>query len=90
MRLNEAGVKSPMRSRARRRPPPRVPADLRAALARSQKARATYAALSPSGKRDYVEWITGAKRAETRARRLARSVAMLARGKPHTWQYSKR
>ncbi|MBS0374318.1 MAG: YdeI/OmpD-associated family protein [Proteobacteria bacterium] len=67
-------------ARPPRRPPPRLPADLGRALAARPAARATYRALPPSGRREYVEWLTGAKRAETRARRLARAVSRLAAG----------
>ena len=41
-----------------RKPPARVPADLKRALDANRKAKATFAALSPTGRRDYVEWIT--------------------------------
>jgi len=37
--------------------------------------------LSPTHQRDYVVWIHTAKRAETRARRIAESIALLAAGK---------
>jgi hypothetical protein len=87
-RLNEAGVPSPTRSKPARRSPPRAPADLRAALAGNAKARATFAALPPSGRRDYVEWLLEAKRAGTRARRLAQAVAWLAAGKARNWRYA--
>ena len=86
-RLNAAGVKSPIRLRKRRRGPPRVPADLRAALARNARARATFLALPPSGRREYTDWLAAAKRAETRARRLAQTMAWLSAGKPRNWQY---
>lgn len=58
-----------------------VPADLAWALARSAKARATFDKIQPSHKRRYVQWIGEAKRPETRARRVAQAVKMLAAGK---------
>ena len=48
--------------------------------ARVHKARATFDAMSTSNKRWHVDQVTGAKTDETRARRIARFVAMLARG----------
>jgi len=90
MQLNEAGVKSPTRARATRPARVTVPRDLAAALARNRAARATFDGLSPSGRREYVEWITDAKRDETRRRRLETAVEWLAGGKPRNWQYLRR
>jgi hypothetical protein len=87
LRLNAAGPQLPARGKRARRPAPRVPADLRAALAPNAKARATFTGLSPSGRREYVEWLTGAKRAETRTRRLEQAIVWLAAGKSRNWRY---
>ena len=85
-RLNEAGPRTTPRKRSPR-PAPRTPPDLRAALAGNARARATFAALPPSGRREYVEWLSDAKRVETRARRLQQTVAWLAAGKARNWRY---
>jgi len=37
-----------------------------------------------------VDWITSAKREETRAQRLATTVAWLAEGKSLMWKYGRR
>lgn len=81
-RLNDAGVKEPLRAAPRRKPPLPMPADVRAALARNAKARAAFASLPPSHQRAYLEWITEAKRPATRARRLAASLTQLTAGQP--------
>ena len=57
------------------------PADLKKALTGGAKAKAGFEALSPSNRKLYVEWITGAKRAETRAARIEKALPMLAAGK---------
>jgi uncharacterized protein YdeI (YjbR/CyaY-like superfamily) len=67
-----------------------LPADLKAALGRNRKARATFEALPPSHRREYVAWITEAKREETRRRRLDQAIAWLAEGKSRNWRYEKR
>ncbi|MFF1574399.1 YdeI/OmpD-associated family protein [Leifsonia sp. NPDC058292] len=54
-----------------------VPDDLRAALAASPAAEAAFAALNYSNKRRLVLAIEGAKAAETRQRRVAKTVADL-------------
>lgn len=76
--------------RPKPQPKPRkldVPPDLLAALRKNKKALATFEAFAPSHKRDYVEWITSAKRDETRARRLATAIEWMAEGKKHNWKY---
>ena len=87
-RLNEDGVKPAARAR-KPRPEAKVPDDLVAALARNRKARATFEQFSPSQQREYVEWIVGAKREETRERRLATTLEWLAEGKSMNWKYQK-
>ena len=87
--LNEAGVPSPMRTKAVRRAPPRAPDYLKVALAGNAKARKFFATLSPSGKREYIEWLAEAKRPETRAERLKTTVEWLADGKSRNWKYGR-
>lgn len=87
--LNEAGTKLPTRTRdGKPKPPVEVPDDLAAALARNRKARATFDAFSASHRREYVEWISEAKREETRAKRLATTLEWLAEGKSRNWKYT--
>ncbi len=58
-----------------------VPEDFAAALAAKPAAEEFFASLSYSNQSWHVLQITGAKQAETRARRIANSVAKLAQGK---------
>jgi len=61
---------------------PEVPADLRKALAAADpKARALWSDITPNARRDWIHWITSAKQAETRARRIKNACSMLAGGK---------
>lgn len=62
-------------------PEPRVPADLRKALAAAPKARALWSDITPIARRDWIHWITSAKRLETRTRRIDNACDMLAAGK---------
>jgi hypothetical protein len=59
-----------------------VPEDLALALAAEPAAQATWDKLAPSHRKAHVDAVLGAKAAETRARRIAKSVEMLACGKP--------
>jgi hypothetical protein len=58
-----------------------VPGDLAAALARDDTARANFDALSFTHRKEWVRWIEEAKKPETRATRLARTVESLRAGK---------
>lgn len=87
VRLNKAGVKNPARLRSRSTRPLVVPADLKTALGKNKKALAAFEGFSPSHRREYVDWITEAKREETRLRRLKTAIEWLAEGKPHNWKY---
>lgn len=62
-------------------PEPRVPADLRKALAAAAQARAFWSGITPVARRDWVHWITSAKQPETRARRIKNTCEMLIAGK---------
>ena len=78
-------------ARVRRpRPAPRMPADLARALAARSGAKAHWDAFPPGERRQYVEWVTGARRPETRARRIAIAAQWIAAGKRHNWKYSSR
>lgn len=59
-----------------------VPTDLREALAAATpEARAVWSDITPAARRDWIYWITTAKRPETRARRVHNACEMLAAGK---------
>ncbi|HVS52218.1 MAG TPA: YdeI/OmpD-associated family protein [Opitutaceae bacterium] len=86
MKLIDSGAPARLPRRAPR-PEAKVPADLAAALRKNKKAGAAFAAFAPSHRREYIEWITEAKRAETRAKRLATTLEWLAAGKSRNWKY---
>ena len=88
MQLNEAGLKSPKRKPAPR-PAPDTPEDLAAALANNKAANATFDAFPPGCRREYIEWIVEAERAETRTKRLAQAIEWMAAGKRRNWKYEK-
>lgn len=85
MALNEAGPAP--RPKPRPRPELPVPAELAKALKADRAAALTFRNFPPGHRREYVEWITEAKRPETRAKRLATTIAWLAEGKSRNWKY---
>ena len=61
---------------------PTVPPDLRKALATAApKTRTVWSDITPNARRDWIHWISSAKQAETRARRIKNACSMLADGK---------
>jgi uncharacterized protein YdeI (YjbR/CyaY-like superfamily) len=60
---------------------PRVPTDLRKALAATPMAKAQWSDLTPIARRDFISWIDSAKQPETRRRRIEKACSMLAAGK---------
>jgi uncharacterized protein YdeI (YjbR/CyaY-like superfamily) len=67
---------------------PRVPTDLRKALAAAPKAKAQWRDLTPIARRDFISWIDSAKQPETRRRRIEKACSMLAAGKRRPCCYS--
>ncbi|MBI4944561.1 MAG: DUF1905 domain-containing protein [Actinobacteria bacterium] len=57
-----------------------VPDDLAAALAADGAAQAAFTALAYSHRKEYVRWVTEAKREQTRADRVAKTVEMVRAG----------
>jgi uncharacterized protein YdeI (YjbR/CyaY-like superfamily) len=67
--------------------PIEVPKEFSDALKKDKKARACFDELSPSCRREYVEWIAGAKRPETRTKRPDTAIAFISKGKSLNWKY---
>ncbi len=61
-------------------PEPKVPADLKQALADNPDAKATWLDITPVARRDWVHWITSGKKAETRVKRIGVACDKLACG----------
>lgn len=87
MKLNEAGVKSPTRSKPKAKKPVAIPAELRRALAGNKKAAAAFRTFPPSHRREYSEWIAEAKGEDTRKRRVKKAIAWISSGKSRNWKY---
>ena len=87
--LNVSGAPARVKAKLKPKSADVVPAELAGALKKNSKAAATFNGLSPSGRRDYSEWITEAKREETRSKRLATTLEWLAEGKARNWKYER-
>ena len=90
MKLREDGVKNPARSKRRKEAALVVPSELTSALNKNKKAAAAFKEFPPSHKREYADWISEAKREDTRKRRADTAVEWVAEGKSRNWNYEKR
>ena len=86
--LNDLGVKKPATPRPKGNRELTVPDYFTAALKKNPKARDAFEAFSYSHKKEYVEWITEAKREETRQKRIETMLTWLAEGKSRHWKYA--
>ena len=60
---------------------PRVPTDLRKALAATPMAKAQWSDLTPIERRDFISWMDSAIQPEAHRRRIEKACVMLAAGK---------
>ena len=75
------------------RPPRPVlepPSDLLAALAAKPEANRQFDVMSPSSRREYIEWVLEAKRDDTRERRIREAVERISEGKTRNYEYEAR
>ncbi|MBA2685557.1 MAG: YdeI/OmpD-associated family protein [Gemmatimonadaceae bacterium] len=85
MKLNDAGV-TVQRTRTKK-PEAKVPKELAAALAKNKKVTAAFASFPPGQRREYCEWISEAKREETKVKRVTQAIEWIAEGKTRNWKY---
>ena len=84
--LNEQGISPPRKSGSARRPALKIPPALQAALKKDHAAATAFKAFSPSHQREYIEWITEAKKDETRDRRIAQTIQQVKARKSKEWK----
>ena len=89
MELNSKGIRLPSKLKTTDRKEITVPDYFEKVLTKNKKAFAAFNAFSYSHKKEYVEWITTAKTEETRNKRIAQALAMMAEGKSRNWKYAK-
>jgi uncharacterized protein YdeI (YjbR/CyaY-like superfamily) len=88
-KLNDQGIKSPITAKRKSRPEIPVPDYFRTALGKNRKAQAAFDALSPSHRREYLEWITEARTEATRERRMSTALDWITEGKSRNWKYER-
>jgi len=76
VRNNERGLKAKPSGASLR-----TPADFQKALSRNAIAKKFFAGLTYTHRKEYIAWITSAKKPETRVRRISEALAMLTKKK---------
>ena len=64
-----------------------MPDDFAEALAQTANAQSVWDGFTDAQRRDYLEWIVGAKRDATRAKRIATAAEWIGEGKRRNWKY---
>ena len=80
-------VQSPKTSQPKPKPALDTPDDLARAIDDTAGARSVFDGFTNAQRRDYIEWITSAKREATRAKRVAQAAEWIGEGKRRNWKY---
>ena len=88
MKLNELGIKLPSKPKSTEKKEIELPDYFMKAL-KSKKALQDFNNASYSFRKEYIEWITGAKTEDTRNKRMATAIEWIIEGKSRNWQYKK-
>jgi uncharacterized protein YdeI (YjbR/CyaY-like superfamily) len=89
MLLNEKGIKLEKPKPAAKKEIV-VPEYFEKALAKNKKAKAVFDAFAYSHKKEYLQWITEAKTAATRNKRMDTAIEWMAQGRGRNWKYEKK
>jgi uncharacterized protein YdeI (YjbR/CyaY-like superfamily) len=90
MQLTDEGIKLPSKPKTTEKKELIVPGYFEKALHKNKKAKQTFDNFAWSHKKEYLEWITEAKTEETRNKRIASAIEMMAEGKRRNWKYAKK
>jgi hypothetical protein len=78
---------APRKTKHAPKPAPRMHPEFEAALRKAPEAKAKFEGFPPSCRREYLEWVSEAKRDNTRQKRIATAIEWLAEGKRRNWKY---
>jgi hypothetical protein len=90
MKLTDLGKKLPTKPKTSAKTALEIPEYFMKALKKNKKALQTFEAFSYSNKKEYTEWIAGAKTEETKNSRLATAIEWMTEGKNRNWKYQKK
>lgn len=87
-RLNREGIRLPAKPASEKKELA-VPPALAAALKKNKTAAKVFAGASYSFRKEYTEWVEGARTDATRDKRIAQALEWIAEGKGRNWKYQK-
>lgn len=87
--LNAKGIKVPSKPKSTVKKELDIPDYFMKELKKNKKALKTFENFNYTNKKEYVEWVTGAKNEETRINRMATAIEWMAEGKIRHWKYIK-
>jgi uncharacterized protein YdeI (YjbR/CyaY-like superfamily) len=90
MKLADSGVKLKRKVPAAGKKEVLIPPDLNKMLKAKKSLYENFSKMSPSHRKEYVEWITEAKTDKTRIKRLNTAVEWISENKPRNWKYMKK
>jgi uncharacterized protein YdeI (YjbR/CyaY-like superfamily) len=90
MALNDKGIRLAAKPKNTEKKELIVPDYFTKMLAKNKKAKQVFDAFAYSHKKEYLMWITEAKTEETRNKRMASAIEMLAEGKSRNWKYERK
>lgn len=90
MLLNDNGVKLPAKPKSIEKKEIETPDYLKKALSKNKKAERFFNEFAYSHRKEYITWITEAKREETRNKRMATAIEWIAEGKGRNWKYQQK
>jgi uncharacterized protein YdeI (YjbR/CyaY-like superfamily) len=89
MKLNDEGIKVKAKKPADKAPL-EVPDYFTRALSKNKAAKSFFDKSSTSFKKEYIDWIQGAKTEATRNNRMSTAIEWIAEGKHRNWKYMKK
>ena len=87
MQLTDKGIKLPSKPKSTEKKELVVPDYFTKALNKNKAAKKIFDNFAYSHKKEYLQWIVEAKTEETRNKRIATALEMLAEGKSRNWKY---
>lgn len=88
VQLNNAGILLPKKT-PKQKEDILVPDDFQFALTEDNVAKEVFDNFTNGQRKEYIEWVTDAKRDATRQKRIATAVMWIAAGKRRNWKYEK-
>jgi uncharacterized protein YdeI (YjbR/CyaY-like superfamily) len=87
MQLNDAGIVMQKEDLQKQPEALQLPDDFSKQLSKNKLALKNFQQFTLAAQKEYIDWIEGAKRTETREKRIALGIEWICEGKKRNWQY---